>query len=45
LDGLLNCCGIHAPGVLATISSARAIEPFMPFFARRQVEAGANRPA
>lgn len=31
LAGLLNCCGIHAPGVAATISSARAIEPFMPF--------------
>ena len=31
LAGLSNCCGIQAPGVLATISSARAIEPFMPF--------------
>ncbi|MCY1552290.1 hypothetical protein D9M68_886780 [compost metagenome] len=31
LAGLLNCCGIQAPGVLATISSARAMEPFMPF--------------
>jgi hypothetical protein len=31
LAGLLNCWGIHAPGVPATISSARAIEPFMPF--------------
>ncbi|MNS99851.1 hypothetical protein D3C72_1342660 [compost metagenome] len=30
LAGLLNCCGIHAPGVPATISSARAMEPFMP---------------
>ena len=31
LAGLSNCCGIQAPGVPATISSARAIEPFMPF--------------
>ncbi len=31
LAGFSNCCGIHAPGVEATISWARAIDPFMPF--------------
>ena len=31
LAGFSNCCGIQAPGVLATISCAFAIEPFMPF--------------
>ena len=31
LAGLSNCCGIHAPGVSATISIAFAIAPFMPF--------------
>ena len=29
--GLSSCCDIHAPGVCATSSWARAIEPFMPF--------------
>ena len=31
LAGFSNCCGIHAPGVVATSSAARAIAPFMPF--------------
>ena len=31
LAGLSNCAGIQAPGVSATISSARAMAPFMPF--------------
>ncbi len=29
--GFSNCCGIHAPGVAATISCALAIDPFIPF--------------
>ena len=30
LAGLLNCWGIHAPGVVRTISSALAMAPFIP---------------
>ena len=31
LAGFSNCCGITAPGVDATISSALAMAPFMPW--------------
>ena len=30
LAGFSNCCGIHAPSIWETSSSARAIAPFIP---------------